>query len=510
MKKLCCLCSLFVFLSVPFFAQEEALASEAEIDESATEISVENEIDDENAEKSVDVADSDTENDTPATVENDGKKHYLAALGTVIVPSIFIGSYNRFVSRASWANVTWDDASHFYEHEWKWDKDWYWTNFVLHPYQGSLTYMGARALNLNVLEAGALTFGSSMIWEYFFETNAPSKNDLTYTSIGGVVVGEMFYRLSVEAADWNELISIALNPTRLYSDRFVKKPAGTTGNIQELSLRLSMGAAHSYTRYTEIDGERTGSHETFPIYLGPELSVVYADPYGHDTNAPYSQFELDFGAEIGKGSGKGADKGEKLLMYRVQIKSNGVLWSRAPEFAHRDTTIGLVLDYDFLWHSFAEVSALSPAFAIKQRINHRESHVDWQVHLGWNVLGTSDNYYYRRAIVDAEEYRDYSYNMGPEVVAKWRWASDAGHVFDFDVHAYGFYDFYDQLQDIDSAGYETAEFVTIRYEHPVSPTVRLGLDNEFYFKQSFYNKYYDDVFSLMYSGKIYTRIMLIQ
>ena len=496
MKKLLFSASLFVFLafSVPVFSQEIAESEEIEeiSDSETTEIALDDEFSVENS-------------------ENDGKKHYLASLGTIIVPCAVIGSYNRFVSRAPWAQVSWDDASHFYEHEWKWDKDWYWTNFVLHPYQGSLTYMGARALNLNLVEAGILTFGSSLTWEYFFETNAPSKNDLTYTSIGGIVVGEMFYRLSVEAADWNSLLSHALNPTRYYTDLFVKKPAGSTGNIQELSFKVTMGASHAFTRYSEFgNGERKSSHETFPIYLGPEFSVVYADPYGHDTNSPYSQFELDFGAEIGKGSGKGADSGEELVMYRVQIKSNGVLWSRAPEFNHRDTTIGFVLDYDFLWHSFAEITALSPAFAVKQRVNKKQSHIDWQLHLGWNLLGTADNYYYRRAVVDASDYRDYSYNMGPEAVVKWKWASDAGHVFDFDLHAYGFYDFYDQLQDIDSTGYEAAELLVLRYEHPVSETVRLGLENELYLKQSFYKKYYDDVFSVMYSGKVFARIMLLQ
>ena len=78
------------------------------------------------------------------------------------------------------------------------------------------------------------------------------------------------------------------------------------------------------------------------------------------------------------------------------------------------------------------------------------------------------------------------------------------------MHAYGFYDFEDQLQDIDSTGFEAAEIVNLRYEHPVSDTVRLGLDNELYMKQSRFDKYYPDVFSLLYSAKVYARIMLIQ
>ncbi len=480
----------YLFVTLPVFSQNEAENVTAE--EDTESISAIEEIEDGAIEET--------------EIEEQGKKHYLAALGMIVAPSFVIGSYNRFVSQASWAKVTFDDVAHFYEHTWKWDTDWYWTNFVLHPYQGSLSYMGARALNLNIAESALICTASSATWEYFFERNSPSKNDLIYTSIGGVVVGEMFYQLSLEANDWSKLVSYALNPSRLYSEWFEKYPSSTPKNIQELSLKIDMGASRAYTSY----GEGETSYETFPIYAGPEISVVYADPYGHDTNKLYSQFELNFGGEAGKGSNHGADDMEKAVMYRIQVQSNGVLFSRAPEFARRDTTIALIMDYDFMWHSFMEFSSLAPGFAIKQRINYPSSHIDWQAHLCWNLLGTSDNYYYRRGFVDTDSYRDYSYCFGPEVVLKWKWASDKGHAIDFDMHAYGFYDFEDQLQDIDSTGFEAAEIVNLRYEHPVSDTVRLGLDNELYMKQSRFDKYYPDVFSLLYSAKVYARIMLIQ
>ena len=493
------LSSVFLFACLPMYSKE----TEEIFSDSSTEV-IEPKVEETEMETDSDV---NTTEKIEAEDNTDSKKHYLAALGTIIAPSAVIGSYNRFVSRASWAKVNFDDVTHFYEHEWKWDEDWYWTNFVLHPYQGSLSYMGARALNLNIAESALICTASSATWEYFFERNSPSKNDLIYTSIGGVVVGEMFYRLSLEANDWSKLVSYALNPTRLYSEWFEKYPANTPKNLEELSLRFTMGAGKAYSKY----GSDGSMSEVFPIYLGPEFALVYADPFGHDTNTPYSQFELSFGGEAGKGSNEGANDMEKAVMYRIQVQSNGVLWSRAPDFSHRDTTIGFVMDYDFMWHSFMEFSSLSPAFAIKQRINYDSSHIDWQAHLGWNLLGTSDNFYFRRGFIeDISSYRDYSYCTGPEIVLKWKWASDKGHVLDFDAHLYGFYDFDNQLQDIDSIAYKASEIINLRYEHPVSDTVRLGLDNEIYMKQAFYEKTYPDVFQIMYSPRIYARIMLIQ
>lgn len=123
------------------------------------------------------------------------KKHYVIGAVGVFAVNTIIGGWNRFVSNAPWAQVGWEDIRRPWERKIKFDCDWYWTNFVLHPYQGGLYYLAARNANLNLVESLLYATAGSWMWEFFYETNSPSTNDLVYTSIGGMVTGEMLYRL---------------------------------------------------------------------------------------------------------------------------------------------------------------------------------------------------------------------------------------------------------------------------------------------------------------------------
>ena len=69
-------------------------------------------------------------------------------------------------------------------------------------------------------------------------------------------------------------------------------------------------------------------------------------------------------------------------MYDIHIFSNGMLFARNVDWGENlDTTLGIVLDYDFMWHSFMEFSSLAPGFAIKQRYNGSNNIIKWQFHL---------------------------------------------------------------------------------------------------------------------------------
>ena len=295
------------------------------------------------------------------------KRNFPVALSAVVLPNLVIGGWNRFVIRSGWAQVSWEDEiSHFYEREQAWDRDWYWTNFVLHPYQGSLTYMGARAANFNQLESTVFATASSFLWEYFFETNAPSKNDLIYTSIGALPVGEMLYRLSYSTQKVWSPLRFACTPTRLYTDPIMgKKSRPYSGTIEEFSLATGIGSAIGKTFPKE---KYDPLKEFYPGHLAFDIKVIYNDPYTHDSNDPFSQFELSAGGKIGTGCGEGYKDVEEKVFHDISILSNGMLFARNPDWGEKsDTSIGLVLDYDFVWNSFFEFTSLAPGFAIKQK-----------------------------------------------------------------------------------------------------------------------------------------------
>ncbi len=453
---------------------------------------------------------------TEYTEDGQVKKHYFTALGAMLLDNIFISSYNRFVSKAHWAQVTWDDAKEFYKHDMEWDTDWYWTNFVLHPYQGSLYYMGARSANLNAGESFAVTVLGSTIWEYFCETNAPSKNDMVYTTVGAFAVGEMLYRLSIEAEPKSRLARRIINPDSMFTEWVTgEAPRGTTGNIDSFSLRFIAGTTHAHTAFEKVFSNDT---EIFPVFAGPEFAVVYNDPYGWDSNTPYSQFELTMGAQFGAGSGEGESKLNEKFMYDIHITSNGMLFSRAVNWGdNKDTTIGLIFDYDFIWHSFIELSSLSPGFAIKQRINHHGgSKSEWQIHIDALMLGTTDYYYYRRdgalepkGIISAPDYtfRDYNYTYGNETVLKYKYTGKNGWILDTDFHGYAMRVFCNQLQLNMTSGWELIGIATVNAELPVNEKVNIGLGNQVYLKKTIYDEI-PEIFQTVYTGSIFARLKL--
>jgi hypothetical protein len=79
---------------------------------------------------------------------------------------------------------------------WVWDGDNFQTNMFLHPNQGAAYFRAGRSHGLNFWESTPLTFLGSLEWEFFGETTSPSLNDLYNTAFGGIVLGEVTWRLA--------------------------------------------------------------------------------------------------------------------------------------------------------------------------------------------------------------------------------------------------------------------------------------------------------------------------
>ncbi|OQB11725.1 MAG: hypothetical protein BWY17_03541 [Deltaproteobacteria bacterium ADurb.Bin207] len=73
-----------------------------------------------------------------------------------------------------------------------WDGDRWEINVIGHGLMGSEAYLRARQCKFGWLGALAFTAGSTVVWEYGFEANGvrPSAQDLVYTPISGLALGE--------------------------------------------------------------------------------------------------------------------------------------------------------------------------------------------------------------------------------------------------------------------------------------------------------------------------------
>jgi hypothetical protein len=449
------------------------------------------------------------EPDTEKRTDQDQKpeKHYFLAFGGVLLVNSTVNIWNRFVFKDEMSDVTWDYASHFYDHDWVWDTDCSWTNFYLHPYQGSLYYMSARGCGLNQFESLLYAAAGSAMWEYFGETTAPSRNDVIYTPSCGFALGEMLYRLSLEADEISRICGFLINPMRLYTEPVTgHRPYGSAGHIYDISLKFGIGTQLLHTSFSGSDSS-DAKNEVFPVFVYPEFAVVYNDPYGWDSNIPFSQFELTEHSAVGKGSGS-ENGGHKDVMFDITLVSSGMLFSRAPDFgSDRDTTAGIGLDYDFIWQSSREFSDIAPGFIFKQRIRHEDgSKSEWQIHQNWVALGTSDYWYFlHNSIPKTETRRNYSFNTGSGTQLKYVYTTAGGCIIDTSIKFYALWDFPGQKQNNAHTGWEFIGFCTLNGEVPVSRHVNIGLANELYLKKSVYNGTFD-VFHTAYTGSVFARL----
>ncbi|MCS3733026.1 DUF3943 domain-containing protein [Mucilaginibacter dorajii] len=105
--------------------------------------------------------------------------------------------YDRYIVNQDYAHISWKTVSHnLNPGSWEFDNDPFQTNQFGHPYHGSMFYSAFRSNGFSFWQAVPATMAGSYLWETFAENQAPAPNDFINTSFGGIVLGEMTYRLS--------------------------------------------------------------------------------------------------------------------------------------------------------------------------------------------------------------------------------------------------------------------------------------------------------------------------
>ncbi|RKG67523.1 DUF3943 domain-containing protein, partial [Corallococcus exercitus] len=169
--------------------------------------------------------------------EEPPRRHIWLALGEVTAVNAAVWSVNRFIRKRDWANVSPEVWGRNLTSGFEWDADKFTANQLDHPYHGGIYYNIGRDNGLSYWEAAPLTFFGSLQWEVFGENNRPSTNDIINTSLGGLAVGEVLYRLSSMILDngatgWErggrEVAAGLLNPGRGFS-RVVRGEAWRVG-----------------------------------------------------------------------------------------------------------------------------------------------------------------------------------------------------------------------------------------------------------------------------------------
>ena len=108
-----------------------------------------------------------------------------------------------------------------------WDDDWWFHNYVGHPYGGSLYYNSVRSQGASPAQSMFFSAVLSTQWEYFFEAFAerPSIQDLIVTPVAGSILGELTHQLTLElekggTSTGEKVIIFITNPMHVVFDGF--------------------------------------------------------------------------------------------------------------------------------------------------------------------------------------------------------------------------------------------------------------------------------------------------
>jgi Domain of unknown function (DUF3943) len=118
-----------------------------------------------------------------------------AAVGVLVLNGV-PWAYNWYVQRWPWAKVGLSTWKENFRAGFVWDDDCFLDNQLAHPYHGSLYLNSARASGYGFWGSLPYVAAGSASWELLLENVRPSLNDFVNTTLGGMAIGEVTYRLS--------------------------------------------------------------------------------------------------------------------------------------------------------------------------------------------------------------------------------------------------------------------------------------------------------------------------
>lgn len=162
----------------------------------------------------------------------ESKKRFWVAAGEVALLEFLPFAYSAYIkdwsgsTEKNWTKISFESMWHNIENGWIYDGDNFLTNFFAHPYHGNLFFNAGRTNGYDFWESSAFAMSGSAFWEQFMETWEPAFNDWVLTSLNGINLGEITYRLATFVTDnnargstrtWLEIAGAVINPVRAFN-----------------------------------------------------------------------------------------------------------------------------------------------------------------------------------------------------------------------------------------------------------------------------------------------------
>ena len=313
---------------------------------------------------------------------------FWQATGGVLALNGLPWIYNWYVQRWPWARIGARAWGNNLKVGFVWDDDCFLDNQLAHPYHGSLYLNSARASGYGFWGSLPYVVMGSASWELFLESVKPSLNDLVNTTLGGMALGEVTYRLS-------SLLGAKRGPKR---NHFVRE----------------LGAV-ALSPVSQAQGVLRGRERLRGVVAEPRLEDVGWIGAGGRSDRPYIVFGYEYGSPFDQQATKPYDAFDFSLQLGPDpaglVRHVGVSGLLARRDLSRSVRSQLVLglyqhyEYDDLPRFEASGQSLSGALLFQRRLGSR-THLRFGVHVEGLILGaiSSEEGQYRR--------RDYDYGPG--------------------------------------------------------------------------------------------------
>lgn len=301
----------------------------------------------------------------PVEVSEPDGWDYVIPVASMLAVNTTFWATARYVLEADYAYIDLDSMSANFEAGFEWDADGFPINQIGHPYQGALYHGGARSVGLGFWASLPYTVLGSLQWELFMETEHPSYNDLITTTVGGIALGEVLFRLSSRLIDESstgaprvarEGGALVVNPihglSRLFSGAATRQGAGPVPH----PVRIRLAAGMNRLRLGTPDAPG-------PPSLGLDARVLYGTLAETDEPfEPFDWFSLEMGLKVQESQLGAAHLDITGLLTRWSIgcgADNDCAWGLINHYDYYDSPIfnvgtsslgaGLLADFQLPW-----------------------------------------------------------------------------------------------------------------------------------------------------------------
>jgi hypothetical protein len=224
------------------------------------------------------------------------KANWIKPTAEILGTNGVIWAVDRYVFDQPYSRIGPEVWRNNIKNGWEWDNDRMRVNFIGHPLSGTLYYNAARTSGYSYFESVPFTVGGSVLWEYFGETSRPSYNDLINTTVTGVFLGEILYRLSTKVLNdrtrggnriARELTAAVLNPiggfNRITQGKSFRVVSKEVYQKEPLNITINSGI------HTVNNKKEFGTGIKNPML---NFQLDYGDPFEIRTRKPFDVFRI--------------------------------------------------------------------------------------------------------------------------------------------------------------------------------------------------------------------------